>query len=56
MSAADNLGQQALLKVGDALELKIDRMAHGGEGIGNAPDGRVVFVQGHFLGMPLKRV
>ena len=54
MSAADNLGQQALLKVGDALELKIDRMAHGGEGIGNAPDGRVVFVQGAFPGDAVK--
>lgn len=31
---------------GDELELAITRMAHGGEGIGHAADGRVVFVRG----------
>ena len=35
---------------GDRLELTIDRMAHGGEGIATAPDGRVVFVAGAFPG------
>lgn len=50
MSAEDSSKQQGLLKAGDSLELTVDRMAHGGEGIGNAPDGRVVFVQGGFPG------
>ncbi|MFH0410697.1 class I SAM-dependent RNA methyltransferase [Corynebacterium sp. L4756] len=36
--------------VGDVFEMTIDRMAHGGEGIGHAPDGRVVFVHEAFPG------
>lgn len=31
---------------GDELRLDVTAMAHGGEGIGHAPDGRVVFVRG----------
>lgn len=42
--------QEGSIKVGDTFALTVDRMAHGGEGIGNAPDGRVVFVQGGFPG------
>lgn len=38
------------LKLGETLRLTIDRMAHGGEGIATAPDGRVVFVSGAFPG------
>lgn len=34
------------LQVGDAITVEITRMAHGGSGIGTAPDGRVVFVAG----------
>ena len=39
---------------GDILEVRIDRMAHGGEGIGQAPDGRVVFVPRAFPGDVVK--
>lgn len=35
---------------GDELELAITRTAHGGEGIGHAADGRVVFVRGAIPG------
>src|SRR5699024_6181758 len=42
--------QEGAIKVGDTFALTVDRMAHGGEGIGNAPDGRIVFVQGGFPG------
>ena len=35
---------------GDLLDVQIARMAHGGEGIGFARDGRVVFVHGAFPG------
>ncbi|MDO5508502.1 MAG: TRAM domain-containing protein, partial [Corynebacterium casei] len=50
-AAADAAASSALaIKVGDTFELTIERMAHGGEGIGVAPDGRVVFVQGGFPG------
>ena len=38
------------LSRGDTLEVTIDRMAHGGLGIGHAPDGRVVFVPRAFPG------
>ncbi|WP_448855400.1 class I SAM-dependent RNA methyltransferase [Corynebacterium camporealensis] len=34
----------------DTFTCRIDRMAHGGAGIGHAPDGRVVFVTGAFPG------
>lgn len=36
----------AALAAGDELRLDITAMAHGGEGIGHASDGRVVFVRG----------
>lgn len=39
-------GSDAPLEKGDTLQLDITAMAHGGEGIGHAPDGRVVFVAG----------
>lgn len=55
MSTPENSVEQVpSVKVGDTFELTIDRMAHGGEGIGNAPDGRVVFVQGGFPGDAVK--
>lgn len=38
------------LQVGDELAVDITRMAHGGSGIGTAPDGRVVFVPGSVPG------
>ena len=38
------------LSRGDTLEFTIDRMAHGGLGMGQAPDGRVVFVPRAFPG------
>ncbi|MGP5240220.1 class I SAM-dependent RNA methyltransferase [Corynebacterium flavescens] len=41
---------QADIARGDVLDVTIERMAHGGEGIGFAPDGRVVFVHGTFPG------
>ena len=41
------------LSRGDTLEVTIDRMAHGGLGIGHAPDGRVVFAR---FGLPGERV
>ena len=34
------------LEVGETLEVSVRAMAHGGEGIADAPDGRVVFVRG----------
>lgn len=34
----------ASMSVGDTVDVEIDRMAHGGEGIATGPDGRVVFV------------
>ncbi len=42
----ENLEGAGALEAGDALRLTITAMAHGGEGIGHAPDGRVVFVRG----------
>lgn len=51
IAAADAAANSApAIQVGDTFELTIERMAHGGEGIGVAPDGRVVFVQGGFPG------
>lgn len=41
---------ESTISRGDSLEITIDRMAHGGEGIGQAPDGRVVFVPRAFPG------
>lgn len=41
---------ESALSRGDTLEFTIDRMAHGGLGIGQAPDGRVVFVPRAFPG------
>lgn len=38
------------LHTADVVELVIDRMAHGGEGIAIGPDGRVVFVAGAYPG------
>ena len=38
------------LKAGQRLTLNIRKMAHGGEGIADAPDGRVVFVRGAIPG------
>lgn len=38
------------LSLGQAVDLVIDRMAHGGEGIATGPDGRVVFVAGAYPG------
>ncbi|TNL99450.1 class I SAM-dependent RNA methyltransferase [Corynebacterium tapiri] len=38
------------LSVGDRITCEITRMAHGGEGIGHADDGRVVFVADAFPG------
>ncbi|WP_350354550.1 TRAM domain-containing protein [Corynebacterium aquatimens] len=37
------------------VNLAITRMAHGGEGIGNDADGRVVFVAGALPGTPSPR-
>lgn len=44
--APENLEGAGALEAGDSLRLTITAMAHGGEGIGHAPDGRVVFVRG----------
>lgn len=33
-------------RIGDRLQLAVRAMAHGGEGIADAPDGRVVFIRG----------
>ena len=41
---------ESALSRGDTLEVTIDRMAHGGLGIGHASDGRVVFVPRAFPG------
>lgn len=41
---------ESALSRGDTMEVTIDRMAHGGLGIGHAPDGRVVFVPRAFPG------
>ena len=38
------------LEVGETLEVSVRAMAHGGEGIADAPDGRVVFVRGAIPG------
>lgn len=35
---------------GDRLDVRVERMAHGGEGIGHGPDGRVVFIRGAYPG------
>ena len=35
---------------GQSFDVTIERMAHGGVGIGAAPDGRVCFVAGGFPG------
>lgn len=43
-------GQAAALKPGDELTLTPTTMAHGGEAIAHAPDGRVVFVSGAIPG------
>ena len=45
---------ESTMSRGDSLEVTIDRMAHGGEGIGQAPDGRVVFVPRAFPGDVVK--
>ena len=45
---------ESTISRGDILEVTIDRMAHGGEGIGQAPDGRVVFVPRAFPGDVVK--
>ncbi|PAT13297.1 class I SAM-dependent RNA methyltransferase [Corynebacterium hadale] len=37
-------------EVGETLEVSVRAMAHGGEGIADAPDGRVVFVRGAIPG------
>jgi len=42
--------ENAAMNRGQVIELDITRMAHGGEGIGFAPDGRVVFVGGSLPG------
>ena len=42
--------ESATLQRGGTIELDVTRMAHGGEGIGFAPDGRVVFVGGALPG------
>ena len=42
--------ETANYQAGDDIRLRIDRMAHGGEGIGRAEDGRIVFVRGGFPG------
>ena len=34
------------LEKGQSIQIRVDRMAHGGEGIGKAEDGRIVFVRG----------
>ena len=36
----------APLEAGQSVRLRVRAMAHGGEGIADAPDGRVVFVRG----------
>ncbi len=45
---------ESTMSRGDSLEVTIDRMAHGGEGIGQASDGRVVFVPRAFPGDVVK--
>ncbi|MCQ9676188.1 class I SAM-dependent RNA methyltransferase [Corynebacterium sp. BF-R-2] len=38
------------VSTGESFDISIERMAHGGVGIGSAPDGRVCFVAGGFPG------
>lgn len=42
------------LEKGQVIEVRVDRMAHGGEGIGTASDGRIVFVRGGLPGDTVK--
>ncbi|AKK11258.1 class I SAM-dependent RNA methyltransferase [Corynebacterium uterequi] len=42
--------QPDALREGSVLDLRVERMAHGGEGLATGPDGRVVFVRGAYPG------
>lgn len=49
-SAETERPSEPALEVGRPIRLRVDGMAHGGEGLAHAPDGRVVFVSGAIPG------
>ncbi|MCK7641561.1 TRAM domain-containing protein [Corynebacterium sp. CCM 8835] len=46
--------EQSSVEVGDRVTVGVDRPAHGGEGIAQLPDGRIVFVRGGLPGDVLR--